>query len=164
MENKLVQNTDGQTIVVFSNDLDKAIASFIIANGAAAAGKKVTMFFTFWGINILRKSTAVPVKKSLTERMFGFMMPKGADKLALSKMHMFGMGSLMMKQVMKSKNVPSLKELIDMAKSNGIKIIACTMAMDVMGLKPEELIDDIEYGGVAAYIDESSRANSNLFI
>lgn len=159
-----VQNANGQTMVVFSNDLDKAIASFIIANGAAAAGKKVTMFFTFWGINILRKSKAPKVKKSLIDKMFGFMMPQGTSKLALSKMHMFGMGSAMMKYVMKSKNVPSLDELIEMSKANGIKIIACSMAMDVMGIKQEELIDGIEIGGVATYIDESSKANNNLFI
>lgn len=163
-ENVMVQNGSGQTIVVFSNDLDKAMASLIIANGAAAAGKKVTMFFTFWGINILRKSKSPKVKKNLIEKMFGLMMPKGADKLALSKMNMFGMGSEMMKRVMKSKNVPSLQELLEMAKNNGIKIIACNMAMDVMGIKPEELIDGVEIGGVAAYIDESSNANSNLFI
>lgn len=155
---------NGQTIVVFSNDLDKALASLIIANGAVAAGKQVTMFFTFWGINILRKSKAPKVKKGIIDRMFGFMMPQGAEKLTLSKMNMFGIGSEMMKQVMKSKNVPSLTELIESAKNNGIKIIACNMAMDVMGIKPEELIDGIEIGGVATYIDESSTANSNLFI
>lgn len=164
MENSVVENNGGQTIIVFSNDLDKAIASFIIANGAAAAGKKVTMFFTFWGINVLRKSKSPKVKKGLIDKMFGFMMPKGINKLTLSKMNMMGMGSAMMKQVMKNKNVPSLEELIQMAKNNGIKIIACNMAMDVMGIKPEELIDGIEIGGVAAYIDESSKANSNLFI
>ncbi|MEI8128698.1 MAG: FAD-dependent oxidoreductase [bacterium] len=164
VNNEIVKNNNGQTIVVFSNDLDKAIASLIIANAAAAAGKQTTMFFTFWGINILRKSKSVKVKKGLIDKMFGLMMPKGPDKLALSKMHMLGMGSEMMKYVMKSKNVPSLTELIQMAQNNGIKIIACTMAMDVMGLKPEELIDGIEFGGAATYIDESSKAGSNLFI
>jgi len=122
------------------------------------------MFFTFWGVNILRKSKSPSVKKGLIDKMFGFMMPKGINKLTLSKMNMLGAGSAMMKQVMKSKNVPSLDELIKMAKDNGIRIIACNMAMDVMGLKPEELIDGIEIGGVATYIDESSNANSNLFI
>ena len=164
VNNEIVKNNNGQTIVVFSNDLDKAIASLIIANAAAAAGKQTTMFFTFWGINILRKSKSVKVKKGLIDKMFGLMMPKGPDKLALSKMHMLGMGSEMMKYVMKSKNVPSLTELIQMAQNNGIKIIACTMAMDVMGLKQEELIDGIEFGGAATYIDESSKAGSNLFI
>lgn len=164
VNNEIVQKSNGQTIVVFSNDLDKAIASLIIANAAVAAGKETTLFFTFWGVNILRKSNSPKVKKGLIDKMFGLMMPKGPDKLALSKMHMLGMGSEMMKYVMKSKNVPSLIELIQMAKDNGIKIIACTMAMDVMGLKPEELIDGIEFGGAATYIDESSKAGSNLFI
>lgn len=158
------KNNDGQTMVVFSNDLDKAIASFIIANGAAAAGKKVTMFFTFWGINILRNPKSVKVKKGLIDRMFGFMMPKGFDKLTLSKMNMLGAGSGMMKQIMKNKNVPSLGELIEIAKRNGVKFIVCNMSMEVMGIKPEELIDGIEIGGVASYIEESSNANSNLFI
>lgn len=156
--------SDGQTIVVFSNDFDKVMASFIIANGAAASGKQVTMFFTFWGLNVLRKSQYVKVKKNLIEKMFGFMMPQGAEKLSLSKMNMGGLGTLMMKQVMKHKNVFSLKELIESAKANGVKFIACNMSMDVMGIKPEELIEGVEIGGVAKYISESNNANSNLFI
>lgn len=163
INNSAPQNNGGQTMVVFSNDLDKAIASFIIANGAAAAGKQVTMFFTFWGINILRKPD-INIKKGIVDKIFGFMMPKGVHKLTLSKINMMGMGSAMMKAVMKNKNVQSLEELIEMAKNNGVKMIVCNMSMDVMGLKPEELIDGIEIGGVASYIDESSRANSNLFI
>lgn len=156
-------DNNAQTIIVFSNELDKAIASFIIANGAAAAGKQVTMFFTFWGINILRKP-GVNVKKGLIDKMFGFMMPKGVNELTLSKMNMMGMGSAMMKAVMKNKNVQSLQELIEIAKNNGVKMIVCNMSMDVMGIKPEELIEGVEIGGVATYIDESSKANSNLFI
>lgn len=163
---KMIQQDvkNGQTMVVFSNDLDKALASFIIANGAAASGKEVTMFFTFWGLNLLRKPESVKVKKNLVEKMFGLMMPKGASKLILSKMHMGGMGTWMMKQVMKSKNIMSLQELIKSAQENGVKFIACTMSMDVMGIKAEELIDGVELGGVAKYISESERANSNLFI
>lgn len=155
---------DAQTIVVFSNDLDKALASFIIANGAAASGKPVTMFFTFWGLNILRKPEPIKVQKSLIDKMFGFMMPKGSEKLTLSKMHMGGMGTWMMKKVMHSKNILSLQELIQTAQNSGVKFIACTMSMDVMGIKPEELIDGVELGGVAKYISESNTANSNLFI
>lgn len=155
---------DAQTIVVFSNDLDKALASFIIANGAAASGKPVTMFFTFWGLNILRKPEPIKVQKSLIDKMFGFMMPKGSEKLTLSKMHMGGMGTWMMKKVMHSKNILSLQELIQTAQNSGVKFIACTMSMDVMGIKPEELIDGVELGGVAKYISESNAANSNLFI
>ena len=154
---------DGQTIVVFSNDLDKVIASFIIANGARAMGKEVTMFFTFWGLNVLRKSN-IKVKKGLIEKMFGFMMPEGAGKLTLSKLNMFGLGSQMMKYIMKKKKVSSLPELINQAKSSGVKFIACNMSMDVMGIKPEELIDGVEIAGVAKYISQADTANSNLFI
>ena len=157
------ESKNGQTIVVFSSDLDKALASFIIANGAKASGKDVTMFFTFWGLNILRKEN-INVKKSFIDTMFGLMMPKGADKLTLSKMNMGGLGSIMMKWVMKNKNISTLSELIQQAQANGIKFIACNMSMDVMGIKQEELIDGIEIGGVAKYIAESNNANSNLFI
>lgn len=157
-------NQNGQTIVVFSNDLDKALAAMIIANGAAASGKKVTLFFTFWGLNILRKSNSKPVKKGLIDKMFGLMMPKGADKLVLSKMNMGGLGSIMMKWVMKNKNVSTLSGLIQSAKNNGVKFIACNMSMDIMGIKEEELIDGIEIAGVAKYISESNNSNSNLFI
>lgn len=163
VENKIINNGNGQTIVVFSNDLDKALASFIIANGAKASGKNVTMFFTFWGLNILRKSN-VSVKKGFIDKIFGMMMPKGAGKLTLSKMNMGGMGSFMMKWVMKNKNISSLSELIKQAKDSGVKFIACNMSMDVMGIKEEELIDGVEIGGVAKYISESNNANSNLFI
>lgn len=157
------QKNNGQTIVVFSNDLDKALAAFIIANGAKASGHDVTLFFTFWGLNILRRDN-INVKKSFIDRMFGLMMPKGADKLTLSKMNMGGIGSILMKWVMKQKNVSTLKELIEQAQSQGIKFIACQMSMDVMGIKKEELIDGVEIAGVAKYIAESSNSNSNLFI
>ena len=143
--------------------MDKALAAFIIANGAKASGYDVTLFFTFWGLNILRKEN-VTVKKSFIDKMFGFMMPKGADKLTLSKMNMGGVGSMMMKWVMKNKNISTLKELITQAQANGVKFIACQMSMDVMGIKKEELIDGVEIGGVAKYIAESSNSNSNLFI
>ncbi|MDD5102484.1 MAG: DsrE/DsrF/DrsH-like family protein, partial [Endomicrobiaceae bacterium] len=163
--NNIVNNSSGQTIVVFSNDLDKVIASMIIANGAVASGKKVTMFFTFWGLNVLRKSILnKKVKKNIIEKMFSMMMPKGINKLKLSKMNMLGFGTLMMKMVMKSKNVSTLQQLIDDAQKNGVKFIACNMSMDVMGVKQEELIDGVEIGGVAKYIAESNNANSNLFI
>jgi len=153
-----------KTMVVFSNDLDKALASFIIANGAAATGNKVTMFFTFWGLNILRKPKSPRVKKGFLDKMFGMMMPQGAEKLILSKMHMGGMGTFMMKHVMKSKNVSTLTELMGQAKFNGVKFIACQMSMDVMGIKPEELIDGVEIGGVATYINAAENSDLNLFI
>lgn len=162
-QNIQIPAKNGQTIVVFSNDLDKALAAFIIANGAKASGHDVTLFFTFWGLNILRKDN-VTVKKSLIDKMFGFMMPKGADKLTLSKMNMGGVGSKMMKWVMKNKNISTLKELMTQAQANGVKFIACQMSMDVMGIQKEELIDGVEIAGVAKYIAESSNSNSNLFI
>lgn len=155
---------NGQTVIVFSNDFDKVMASFIIANGALASGKPVTMFFTFWGLNVLRKSQYVKAKKNLIEKMLGFMMPQGAQKLSLSKMNMGGIGAFMIKNIMKNKNIMSLQELIETAKNGGAKLIACSMSMDVMGIKKEELIDGVEIGGVANYIAESSLAGSNLFI
>ena len=163
MESK-VQTGNGKTLVVFSGDLDKAIASFIIANGAAAMGNQVTMFFTFWGLNILRKDQYVKVKKGMLEKMFGMMMPRGPRKLSLSKMNMGGIGARLIKYIMKSKNVESLEELIEKAKSQGVKLIACSMSMDVMGLKNEEFLDGIEVGGVAYFLDSVDKSNMNLFI
>ena len=155
---------DNKTIIVFSGDFDKAMAAFIIANGAASMGKKVTMFFTFWGLSILRKPEAVRVKKSPTDRMFGWMLPRGAGALKLSKMNMLGMGTKMMRAVMKDKNVSSLADLIASAQKAGIEIIACQMTMDVMGLRKEELIDGVEAGGVGYYLGKAEDSNLNLFI
>lgn len=154
----------GKTLIVFSGDLDKVLASFIIANGAAAMGRPVTMFFTFWGLNALRKSNKVKVKKPLIDKMFGFMMPRGTKKLKLSNMNMGGMGTAMMKKVMKDKNVDSVEQLMETAMKNGVKIVACTMSMDVMGITREELIDGIEYAGVASYLGDAEESNVNLFV
>lgn len=153
-----------KTMIVFSGDLDKAIASFIIANGAAAMGNKVNMFFTFWGLNVLRKNEKVRVKKDFISKMFGMMMPRGSKKLGLSKMNMMGMGPKMIRAVMKSQNVYSLEELIKQAVDSGVKIIACQMSMDVMGIKEEELIEGVEVGGVATMLSDNDRSNMNLFI
>jgi NADPH-dependent 2,4-dienoyl-CoA reductase/sulfur reductase-like enzyme/peroxiredoxin family protein/TusA-related sulfurtransferase/rhodanese-related sulfurtransferase len=153
-----------KTIVVFSSDFDKVVAAFVIANGALAMGSEVTLFFTFWGLNVLRKPKSGPVKKNLIETMFGFMMPRGAEKLSLSKMNMGGMGLQMIKGIMKQKNVASLPELIGSAKLAGAKLVACTMSMDLMGIKKEELIDGVEMGGVAMYLDKAENGNVNLFI
>jgi len=153
-----------QTIVVFSDSFDKAMAAFIIANGAAAMGSQVTLFFTFWGLNLLRRPQSVPVKKTFIERMFSWMMPRGADKTTLSKMNMAGMGTAMIKAIMRKKNVLSLPELIKAAQQSGVHLVACTMTMDLMGIKREELIDGVEEGGVAAYLDKAGSANVNLFI
>ncbi|SHH48983.1 CoA-disulfide reductase [Caloranaerobacter azorensis DSM 13643] len=161
----IVQTTnDGKTIVVFSGDLDKAIASFIIANGAAAMGRKVTMFFTFWGLNILRKPEKVKVQKGFMDKMFSMMMPRGSKKLKLSQMNMMGMGAKMIRNVMKRKNISSLEELIEQAKNQGVRLVACNMSMDVMGITKEELIDGVEIGGVASYLGAAEESNVNLFI
>ena len=151
-------------MIMFSGDLDKAMAGLIIANGAAAMGDEVTIFFTFWGLNILRKAQKIKVRKTFMEKMFGWMMPRGAEKLGLSKMNMGGMGTAMMKNIMRKKKVNSLPELIGSAQDMGVKFIACTMSMDVMGIKPEEIIDGVEYAGVATYLGEADSANVNLFI
>lgn len=155
---------NGMTLIVFDGDLDKAIAAFILANGGAAYGKKVTMFFTFWGLNILRKPFNVKVKKTFLESMFGTMMPRGINKLGISKMNMLGMGTLMIKYIMNKKKVDSLEELMLKAIKNDVKLVACTMSMDIMGIKKEELIEGIELGGVGAYLGKADGSNINLFV
>ncbi|OAB40017.1 CoA-disulfide reductase [Paenibacillus macquariensis subsp. defensor] len=157
-------SSEGTSMIVFSGDLDKAIASFIIANGAAASGKKVTMFFTFWGLNIIRKSNKIAVNKTFIGRMFGAMMPRGSRKLSMSKMNMMGMGSKMIRGIMKKNNVSSLEELIESALEQGVEIVACQMSMDIMGLAREELIDKIEIGGVGYYLGKADQSGINLFI
>jgi peroxiredoxin family protein len=152
------------SMIVFSGDLDKVLAAFIIANGAAAMDTPVTMFFTFWGLNTLRRTDPVSVKKGIVEKMFGWMMPRGAEKLTLSKMHMGGMGTMMMKQVMKQKNVYSLPQLIQFAREAGVRMVACTMSMDVMGITKEELVEGVEFGGVASYLSAADRSRTSLFI
>ncbi|AOZ94124.1 CoA-disulfide reductase [Paenibacillus crassostreae] len=156
--------SDGTSMIVFSGDLDKAIASFIIANGAAASGKKVTMFFTFWGLNIIRKLDKVQVDKNFIGRMFGIMMPRGSSKLSMSKMNMMGMGSKMIRGVMKKNNVSSLEELIQSALDQGVEIVACQMSMDIMGITREELIDNVQIGGVGYYLGKADQSGINLFI
>jgi len=153
-----------KTIIVFSGELDKALAAFTIANGVAAMGDDVTMFFTFWGLNILRRSNKVKAKKSFLQAMFSKMMPRGAGKLGLSKMNFGGMGAKMMKIVMRQEGISSLEELIASAREQGVKFVACTMSMGFMGVRKEELIDGLEYAGVASYLEEADEANVNLFI
>jgi len=157
-------SNDGKTIIVFSGDMDKVLASFVIANGAAAMGRPVTMFFTFWGLNVLRKSEPQNIKKPFIDAMFGKMMPQGVNKLKLSKMNMGGMGTAMMRKVMKDKNIDSLEDLIKKAMASGVKMIACTMSMDVMGITKEELIDGVEFAGVGTYLGDAEESNVNLFI
>ena len=158
------QSSGKTTIVLFSGDMDKALAAMIIAQGTRAMGKEATVFCTFWGLNLLRKSKAPHVKKSFIERMFGWMMPKGARKFKMSKMNMGGMGSSMMRGVMRKKNVPALEQQLASAQKAGVRFLACTMSMDIMGIKKEELIDGIDYVGVATYLSESENAGVTLFI
>lgn len=158
------QAYNGKTMVVFSGDLDKAIATFIIANGAAAMGRKVTLFFTFWGLNILRKTDKVRVKKDFLSRMFGFMMPRGSKKLGLSRMNMAGAGPRLIRYLMKKKNVASLEELIGQAKANGVSLVACNMSMDLMGITRDELIDGVTIGGVATMLGSAEESDMSLFI
>lgn len=155
---------ENATIVLFSGELDKALAAMVIAQGAAAQGKKVTVFFTFWGLNALRKAESVSVKKTFIETMFGWMMPKGATKLKLSSMNMGGMGKAMIKGIMKQKNVDQVEVMMAKAQDLGVNFIACTMSMDLMGIKKEELLDGIEYGGVGTYLAENENAGTTLFI
>ncbi|CAM3951474.1 CoA-disulfide reductase [Mesobacillus thioparans] len=155
---------NGATMVVFSGDLDKAIATFIIASGAAAMGKEVTLFFTFWGLNILKRNDAPSTEKDMMAKMFSMMMPKGANDLPLSKMNMGGMGAKMIKTVMANKNVDSLETLMKNAMDAGVKLVACGMSMDIMGISKEELIDGVEIGGVAAYLGDAEDSGLNLFI
>ena len=155
---------DNKTIVVFSDNLDKALASFIIANGAASMGKKVTMFFTFWGLNVIKRKNPGKVKKDLMGKMFGLMLPKGASSLKLSQMNMFGLGSSMMRFVMRKKNIDTLESLIEQAQAAGVEFIACKMSMDVMGVKEEEIMDGVNFAGVATYLEKSEEANMSLFI
>ncbi|WP_083316107.1 CoA-disulfide reductase [Fusobacterium sp. HMSC064B11] len=161
-ENVIIEDNSNMTMVVFSGDLDKAIAAFIIANGALTMGKKVTMFFTFWGLSILKKKNLA--KKSFIEKMFAMMLPKNSQDLPVSKMNFFGIGAKMIRSVMKKKNIMSLEELIKKAIDSGVNITACTMSMDVMGISEEELIDGINYGGVGQYLGETEKSNNNLFI
>lgn len=154
----------GKTFILFSDDLDKTLATFVLANGAAATGKKVTIFFTFWGLNSIKKETKPAVKKDIFGKMFGMMLPSSSRKLKLSKMNMGGIGSKMMRHIMKKKNVDSLEMLRAQAIENGVEFIACQMSMDVMGVSREELLDEVTIGGVATYMDRADQANVNLFI
>ncbi|AZH29571.1 FAD-dependent oxidoreductase [Paenibacillus sp. M-152] len=158
-------NTEpSSTMVVFSGDLDKAIASFIIANGAAASGRKVTMFFTFWGLNIIRKHQPQVVSKTMVGRMFDIMLPRGSRKLSMSKMNMLGIGPKIIRGIMGNNNVASLEELIQSAAEQGVEMVACQMSMDLMGIQHEELMDQIKIGGVGYYLGQADHANHNLFI
>lgn len=161
---RMVETKDGATMVVFSGDLDKALASFIIATGAKSMGKEVTMFFTFWGLNVIKDPNAPKVKKKGLDNLFSMMLPKSAEHMPISKMNMLGMGARMMKRVMKNKRVDSLTEMIQKAEDLGIKMVACSMSMDVMGIDRSELLPSVEVAGVGAYLGDAEDSNLNLFI
>jgi peroxiredoxin family protein len=158
-------DTTKKTIILFSGDFDKVMAALIIANGALAMGDDVTIFFTFWGLNALRKIQKVNATgKSTLQGMFSRMMPRGITKLGMSKMNFGGMGVSMMNRVIKEEGAMTLPELLDAAIEQGVKLVACTMTMDLLGFKKDELLDGVEYAGVAAYLAEADEANVNLFI
>ncbi len=153
-----------KTLIMFSDDLDRAIATFVLANGAAATGKKVSIFFTFWGLNVIKRKHKKKVKKDLFSRMFAWMLPSDSTRLKLSQMSMMGIGDKMMRYIMRRKNIDSLEELRQKAMLNGVEFIACQMTMDMMGIRKEELLDGISIGGVATYMERAEQANVNLFI
>jgi NADPH-dependent 2,4-dienoyl-CoA reductase/sulfur reductase-like enzyme/peroxiredoxin family protein/rhodanese-related sulfurtransferase/TusA-related sulfurtransferase len=155
---------EGATLIVFSDDLDKALASFVLANGAAAAGKKVTMFFTFWGLSVIKRQDSPKVAKDFMGKMFGAMLPKNSKKLALSKMNFAGAGRVMMKMRMKAKNVDMVESMMESARKAGVRLVACQMSMDIMGVAHEELMDGVEIGGVATYMEAAVNSGVNLFI
>ncbi|MDO4538295.1 MAG: DsrE/DsrF/DrsH-like family protein, partial [Coriobacteriales bacterium] len=154
----------GKTIIVFDGDMDKVLASFVIANGALAMGRPVTMFFTFWGLTALRKTEKSKINKTPVEKMFGTMLPRGTARLGLSRMNMGGIGTKMMRAIMNDKNIDSLEEMMKKAMEKGVRIVACSMSMDVMGIREEELIDGVEIGGVGTYLADAEESNVNLFV
>ncbi len=157
---------DKLSMVVFSGDLDKVLASFVIATGAVAMGMDVVMFFTFWGTSVLRDKGKKVGGKDLMGKMFGSMLPKGTDAVKLSKMNMGGMGTFMMKSLMKKKNVASLEQMLEMAGELGVQIYVCEMSMDLMGFKREEMIEypHMDFCGVAKYLEEAKNSKVQLFI
>ena len=154
------------SLIVFSGDLDKVLAAFVIATGAVAMGMEAVMFFTFWGTPVLRDPEKKAGGKDLMGKMFGFMLPKGRNAIKLSKMNMAGMGTSMMKSLMKKKNVASLDQMLSMAAELGVKIYICEMSMSLMGFKQEEFIDypNLEYVGVATFLEQAKDSKVQLFI
>lgn len=154
---------DRLAMIVFSGDLDKAIASFIVATGAAAMGLEVSMFFTFWGLSVIKKETRF-AGKNLLEQGFAAMLPGGSKNLPLSQMSFFGAGSKIIRKLMRDHEVASLEELIGMAQEFGVRMIACEMSQELLGIRDEELMDGVEHGGVATFVGDASRSKVSLFI
>ena len=163
-EVQTLTDSKNKTLIMFSDDLDRALATFVLANGAAATGHKVSVFFTLWGLNVIKRERKPAVKKDIFGRMFSWMMPSDSRKLRLSQMSMLGLGDRMMRYIMKKKNIDSLEKLRQQALDNGVEFIACQMSMDMMGVQREELIDGVTVGGVATYMERAENANVNLFI
>jgi peroxiredoxin family protein len=155
---------DAATIIVFSGDLDKVLAGFVLATGAAAAGLETSMFFTFWGLSALKKKGASGGQKNMMEKMFAVMTPSSSESLGTSKMNYFGMGAVMLRKMMKDKQIATLEELMGLARELNVKMIACTMSMDAMGVSKDELMDGLAYGGVATYMADAVRSRVTLFI
>ncbi len=155
---------DAATIIIFSGDLDKVLAGFVLATGAAAAGLETSMFFTFWGLSALKKKGAAAGQKNLMEKMFAIMTPSSSESLGTSKMNYFGMGAVMLRKMMKDKQIATLEELMALSRDLNVKMIACTMSMDAMGVTKDELMDDLTYGGVATYMADAVRSRVTLFI
>ena len=153
-----------KTLIMFSDDLDRALATFVLANGAAATGHKVSIFFTFWGLNVIKRVKKPAVKKDFFGKMFSLMLPSDSRKLKLSQLSMFGIGDKMMRYIMRKKNISQLEELCQQAMDSGVEFIACQMSMDMMGVCKEELIDGVTIGGVATYMNRAEDACVNLFI
>ena len=158
------RNAGEATFVVFSDDLDRALASFVIANGAAASGKKVMMFFTFWGLSVIKRRNPPKVAKDFLGRVFGFLLPRTPDRLSLSKLNFAGLGATMMKGRMDRKRIDQLETMIASAQRAGVRLTACQMSMELMGIASEELLDGVEVGGVASYLEATDAAGLNLFI
>jgi peroxiredoxin family protein len=155
---------DKVSLVVFSGDLDRVLAAFVIATGAAAAGLQTSIFFTFWGLSAVKRKSAKRGRKAFKQRLFTVMTPGHSEQLGTSKLNFFGMGSVMLRSMMKEQGIASLEELMGMARELGVKLTACTMSMDAMGVAREELVDGLEYGGVAAFMADASRSRVSLFI
>lgn len=156
---------DKVTIIVFSSELDKALAAFNIATGAAAMGMEVSMFFTFWGLNVVRKENPKISPSHILQKMFGVINPGGAGKLKLSKFHMGGIGTWMMKILMKKSLMPSAQEMVKMAFELGVTMIGCTTSMEFMGVNKVDLIDEVSrLAGVATYLALAKDSKINLFI
>lgn len=154
---------DRVALVVFSGDLDRVMAAFVIATGAAAMGQQVSMFFTFWGLSVLKKTTVLR-GKTLFQKMMAVMSPGSSEALPVSKMNYFGVGAKMLRTMMKQRNVTSLEDMISLARELGIRMIACEMSRDVMGIQPSELADGLECGGVATFLADSLKSRTSLFI